>query len=200
MAVAGEAVVGPWKKLLEVSLRRNDRIRHARYFQIATVRPDGRPSNRTVVYRGFLWDTDKLTFVTDKRSNKVHHLRVTDWAEVVWYFPETREQYRIHGHVSVITNDVEDEKLKRARISAWKNMSDPGRQQFLWPYPGGAREEGDESLFHTAAPQKDDPVADDFSLCILDVTDVDHLCLKTNKRYMYTKVDDGRWESRYVNP
>ena len=57
----------PWKQLLQQTLRKNDRLRHSKYFQIATVRPDGRPANRTVVYRGFLWDTDALTFVTDRR-------------------------------------------------------------------------------------------------------------------------------------
>lgn len=27
---------------------------YAKYFQIATVKPNGRPANRTVVFRGFL--------------------------------------------------------------------------------------------------------------------------------------------------
>lgn len=57
----------PWKQLLQQSLRKNEALRNAKYFQIATVRPDGRPANRTVVYRGFLWDTDRVTFVTDLR-------------------------------------------------------------------------------------------------------------------------------------
>jgi hypothetical protein len=31
-------------------------------------------------------------------------------------------------------------------LVAWKNMSDPGRQQFLWPHPGEPRGE-DSSVF-----------------------------------------------------
>jgi len=65
--MAVDASVGPWKQLIQTSLKRNEKVRHSRYFQIATVRRDGKPSNRTVVYRGFLWDTDRLTFVTDLR-------------------------------------------------------------------------------------------------------------------------------------
>ncbi len=57
----------PWKEVLQKALKRNAKNRESKYVQIATVRPDGRPANRTVVYRGFLGETDKLTFVTDIR-------------------------------------------------------------------------------------------------------------------------------------
>ena len=77
-------MAAPWRTLLQQSLRRNEKVRHSRYFQIATVRPDGRPANRTVVYRGFLWDTDAITFVTDIRSGILiinllwgHHKSIT---------------------------------------------------------------------------------------------------------------------------
>jgi hypothetical protein len=66
-------MAAPWKLLLQQSLRKNDKLRHAKYMQIATVRPDGRPANRTVVFRGFLWDTDRLTFVTDARCAAASH-------------------------------------------------------------------------------------------------------------------------------
>ena len=65
-----------------------------RYVQIATVREDGRPANRTVVFRGFLWETEKLTFVTDSRSCKVQEVAKNPWCELAWYFPDSREQYR----------------------------------------------------------------------------------------------------------
>jgi hypothetical protein len=41
----------PWRALVEKSLARNRVLPNARYIQIATVRPDGRPANRTVVFR-----------------------------------------------------------------------------------------------------------------------------------------------------
>ncbi len=36
------------------------------YYQLATLRPDGRPANRTVVHRGFFGDNG-LTLATDRR-------------------------------------------------------------------------------------------------------------------------------------
>lgn len=103
--------------------------------------------------------------------------------------------------MTIITKDsIEDEKLQRARAAAWKNMSDPGRQQFLWPEPGLPRPEGeDAALFGKPAPGKDDPVADPFCLCVLDVHEVDLLCLKTNERRSY-KRDGETWTESFVNP
>jgi hypothetical protein len=66
------ASAAPWKESLQRALKKNAASRDSRYVQLATVRPDGRPANRTIVYRGFLAEGDILTFVTDSR-----------WAQVV---------------------------------------------------------------------------------------------------------------------
>jgi len=60
-----------------------------RYVQLATIRADNRPANRTLVFRGFLEDTDQLKFVIDARSQKVDQIFHQPWAEACWYFPET---------------------------------------------------------------------------------------------------------------
>lgn len=243
-------MAAPWRTLLQQSLRRNEKIRHSKYLQIATVRPDGRPSNRTVVYRGFLWDTDSITFVTDSRSGKqsclhrreprllflhlpliftsllicihiikfnntlslfltlrskkVEDLALSPWAEIAWYFPDSREQYRLLGKVTVITKDTPpEEKLGRARVGAWKAMSDPGRQQFTWPHPGLPRATGeeDEAAFAEAPPSKDEPVADPFCLCFIEVEEVDLLDLKSNQRRTFRRGEQGgEWEETSVNP
>ncbi len=65
--VRAATAAAPWKEVLQKALKKNSNCRHSRYVQLATVRPDGRPANRTVVYRGFLLDTDVVTFVTDSR-------------------------------------------------------------------------------------------------------------------------------------
>lgn len=143
MASVSPMVGGGWYKRLRESLKSNAKSRDSRYFQVATVDERGRPTNRTVVYRGFLptpdgrVDENVLTFVTDRRSEKVRHLDRAPFAEVAWYFPVTREQYRISGRVQVVTEQTKDAMLEKARQMAWSNMSDPGRQQFLWPTPGG---------------------------------------------------------------
>ena len=49
VAATQKTTCGPWKQVLQGSLKRNESMRESRYFQIATVRRDGHPSNRTVV-------------------------------------------------------------------------------------------------------------------------------------------------------
>ena len=88
-----------WRPSLVLALYRNRHAPYSRFVQLATVRADGRPANRTVVFRGFLDETPQLTFVTDSRSPKVAELSHSPWAEVCWYFPVTHEQFRIGGPV-----------------------------------------------------------------------------------------------------
>lgn len=81
-------------------------------------------------------------------------------------------------------------------------MSDPGRQQFTWPFPGIPRpDEDDEALFGIPPPTIDDPVSDTFCLVVVDVCEVDHLSLKTNKRQRFVlEEDDASWLQQEVNP
>ena len=195
-----------WVQQLRSSLKSNSKSRDSRYFQVATVDERGRPTNRTVVYRGFLptadgrVDENVLTFVTDRRSDKVRHLDRMPFAEVAWYFPVTREQYRIGGKVQVVTEETTDVMLEKARRMAWSNMSDPGRQQFLWPSPGQARTGHDEAQYNAVqTPTKDDPVAPAFCLCCLEVDRVSKLSLRSNERMDFSR-DEGVWRAKRVNP
>ena len=49
------------------SLEANKQVPYHKFMQLGTVRTDGRPSVRTVVFRGFHEDTDQITFATDTR-------------------------------------------------------------------------------------------------------------------------------------
>ena len=83
-----------WCPSLALAIYLNRRAPASRFLQMATVRADGRPGNRTVVFRGFLNDTSLLTFVSDLRSSKLADLAKSPWVEVCWYFPVTHEQFR----------------------------------------------------------------------------------------------------------
>jgi hypothetical protein len=93
------------------------------FFQV-----QGMPSNRTVVFRGFT-DNNGVTIITDGRSEKIEvclrccinfsgphtfsmvclshraffhfiqHFGHNPHAEIAWYFPLTKEQFRIFGRV-----------------------------------------------------------------------------------------------------
>mmetsp|Transcript_32262 Transcript_32262/g.91481 ORF Transcript_32262/g.91481 Transcript_32262/m.91481 type:complete len:214 (+) Transcript_32262:94-735(+) len=205
-AASSAKSVAVWKQMIATSLEKNKRLPYAKYIQLATVRENGRPANRTVVFRGFLWDTEKLTFVTDTRSSKVQEVAANPWCEVSWYFPESREQYRIHGSLSIIRKDHDDEKVARARVSAWKNMSDGGRTQFAWPQPGIPRPEPEDKApsYDLPALTAEDPVSDNFSLVILDPVEVDYLSLKGNLRICFRWEDcedrAGSWSETHINP
>jgi pyridoxamine 5'-phosphate oxidase len=81
-----------WLPSLVLALYRNRHAPFSRFAQIATVRGDGRPANRTIVFRGFLNDSPQMTFTTDARSDKVAELERSPWSELCWYFPVTHEQ------------------------------------------------------------------------------------------------------------
>ena len=104
-----------WRASLVLALYRNRHVAQARYLQLATVRADGRPANRTVVFRGFLGDSERITVVTDIRSAKVRELDGAPWAEACWYFPMTREQFRLGGRAVVVREGSADEALRQAR-------------------------------------------------------------------------------------
>src|SRR5689334_23499488 len=91
----------PWRPLLEQGLNRNPDA-SARFVQLATVRPDGRPANRTLVFRGFRAGSDQLRFATDVRSAKAAEIRYYPRGEVCWYFPATREQFRQAGTLQLL--------------------------------------------------------------------------------------------------
>lgn len=190
--------LAPWRSPLSRALHRNRSRAYSRYPQLATIRPDGRPANRTVVFRGFVPDTNRLTFITDIRSEKIQQLAVNAAAELCWYFTQTREQFRLGGNMEVITPLASDQSVHSIHQQTWENLSDKSRQQFAWPYPGKPRvQEGFEDItldFKTPL--------DTFAVLTLTPDSVDHLELKGDPqdRHQYWLRTDGSWEVRSVNP
>ncbi|PNH10698.1 hypothetical protein TSOC_002538 [Tetrabaena socialis] len=203
IASAGRLVT-PWRSHIERSLKKNKHLAYSRYVQLATVR-DGRPANRTVVFRGFLDQaSDALTFVTDSRSRKVQEVAANPAAEVAWYFPATREQYRIAGDLTVVDGRTAEGALQEARHRVWSSMSEGGRQQFGWPHPGRPRAQEEPDAWSRPAPGPQDPPLDTFCLVVLQVEEVERLLLFSNERYEFRKQAgaDGAisWTEESINP
>jgi pyridoxamine 5'-phosphate oxidase len=195
-------VLAPWRSPLARALHRNRSLVYARYLQLATVRADGRPANRTVVFRGFLNDTNQLKFVTDRRSDKVAQLETQPWVEACWYFPKTREQFRLCGIGTIIQADHPDTKLSEAHQTQWESLSDAARLQFAWSFPGKPRDPGDR--FDAEHPDVEQPLPD-FCLLLLDPHFVDHLDLRgePQNRCQYERCStagDASWTVTEVNP
>ncbi|MBE9003811.1 pyridoxamine 5'-phosphate oxidase family protein [Fortiea sp. LEGE XX443] len=190
--------LAPWRGAIARALHRNRSLVYARYLQLATVRADHRPANRTVVFRDFLKDTNKLKFITDTRSDKVDQIKTQPWAEVCWYFPNTREQFRISGCLILVDSD--DYEQQSARLTAWQQLSDTARLQFAWPHPGKYRDTSPEA-FTTSAPDPLQPVPN-FCLLLLDPVQVDHLELRgePQNRSIYQLDENQEWFCVEVNP
>ena len=192
--------LAPWRGAIAHALHRNRSLVYARYLQLATLQTNGRPANRTLVFRGFLEDTNQLKFITDNRSAKADQIQQQPWAEVCWYFPNTREQFRITGYLTLVSSDDFHQDLQPARIAMWQELSDAARLQFAWPYPGKPRIQ-ELSAFEPAAPDPVEPAAN-FCLLLLDPMQVDHLELRgePQNRWLYCRNDQQEWSSEAINP
>lgn len=188
-----------WRSPLARALHRNRSLVYSRYLQLATVRSDGHPANRTVVFRGFLEETNQLQFVTDVRSQKVEQIAHTSAAEACWYFPNTREQFRLSGQLTLVSANCPDADLLAARQRLWQAISDPARTQFAWADPGQPR--NDDIGFAVSPPDVTTPLPT-FCLLLLDPDRVDHLELRGNpqNRWLYHRDAAGNWSMQVVNP
>lgn len=192
--------LAPWRSPLTHALHRNRSLPYARYLQLATVGLDGRPKNRTVVFRGFLEPTNQLQIVTDTRSQKVPEINRQSWGEICWYFPKTREQFRLNGKLILVSDQTTESRLLQARSLVWQKLSDSARKQFAWPIPKHPRVE-DPEAFEPPLPNLDQPLAN-FCLLLLDPLEVDHLELRgePQNRSLYTLDEQQHWLAQRVNP
>ncbi|RLV89682.1 Uncharacterized protein JA1_005055 [Spathaspora sp. JA1] len=82
-------------------------------FQLATIDDlTGFPHNRTLVYRGWLFDnksSNVITFTTDKRMSKYQELLTNDKFEAVFYLSSVRKQFRFRGRARIINDEIQPE-------------------------------------------------------------------------------------------
>jgi hypothetical protein len=70
-----------WRKNLQNSLRENQTLPNCRFVQLSTLRINGTPASRTIVFRGFLEDpkgdpSSVLWFVGDLRTEKAEQVGI----------------------------------------------------------------------------------------------------------------------------
>ncbi len=192
--------LAPWRSHLSRALHKNRSLPYARYFQLATVRPDGHPANRTVVFRGFLEDTNQLKIITDFRSQKAEQINSQSWGEACWYFPKTREQFRFAGQLILIEAEHSNPLLQKARQTTWQDLSDAARLQFAWPHPGHDRTESSDA-FSPPPPNPEQPLPN-FCLLLLEPEQVDYLELRGDpqNRWLYYLDSSHKWLTQAINP
>ncbi|KAI9489950.1 pyridoxamine 5'-phosphate oxidase-domain-containing protein [Zychaea mexicana] len=113
----------PWKTFLASQLQTNiERVGlSATYVSLATVRPDGTPANRTVVFRGFAgedhrsetgWQSELLTVTSAKRSRKMADIAAQPMVELSWFMAGTQEQFRVHGRMVAVQAGTTSDALR----------------------------------------------------------------------------------------
>lgn len=192
--------------------------------QLATLSLQGRPSNRTIAFRGLLRDTGLaipdslghcLVFTTDLRSTKVQEVLGNSGASLCWYFPETREQYRFSSSCFIIPPPASEIKARPLpdflpeslhdplRLSFWSKLSNKTRAQFAWPCPKDPLLQ--DTVFLESVPDDGSALAKDalknFCLLIVVPDEVEYLNIGVfpNKRVIES-LEGGAWASKSVNP
>lgn len=205
--------LAPWRSPLSRALHRNRAQPFCRFLQLATLRSDGTPANRTLVFRGFLAESNQLIMISDRRSEKIQQIQQNPNAEACWYFTKTREQFRLSGLLTVVMAPHAGRSahlanhLIQARQKNWQNISDKAQLQFAWPTPKAPRTE--DANFQPDPPDAINP-PDDFCLLLLKPHTVDHLALRgaPQTRIIYEKLAEAatventadHWTVNEVNP
>ena len=195
-----------WRSRIDRSIAKSRKVRGGNYVQIATVDLEGKPACRTVVFRGFLDLPDKerpiaMKMITDARSDKASQIEGNAASEMVWWFSQSSEQYRFYGNLKLIGPAEADSYLISARKQQWGNLSDPAREQFYWPPPGGYSGPAEVPTGGRDSEGKVLDVPDSFLLMLLVPEQVKYLRLTDN----YAQKDvlsggGGDWQVERVNP
>ncbi|KAL0896296.1 hypothetical protein Bca101_080257 [Brassica carinata] len=186
----GTAAVAPWKQLLFGAIEANSHLKHSSYAQLATIGVNGRPSNRTVVFRGFEENSDRIQINTDLRSRKIQELKLCPFSE-----------FRINGRVEVIDASSSDQTKLQLREKAWFANSLKSRLMYICPAPGMPYN-GEQPDQEVKLDPSSGPVAD-YCLLLLEPEKVDYLNLKSNQRLLFSSMLSGTgekcWTSEKVN-
>ena len=181
-----------WRECLNTALKKNRRDPSSRYFQFATMKPDGKPANRTVVFRGF-GEQDEIYIISDARSQKISELKQNKEAEICWYFSGTRQQFRIAG-IAEWETDACSEVVKKL----WQQISEQAKSQFYWPTPGREVEElateTDTEIDSSRPPRV-------FGILRFFPNRVDYLSLKGNPQTrILSRLEKNEWVASKINP
>jgi len=98
--------------------------RDANAMALATVRPDGRPSVRVVLMKG--WDRRGFAFYTNLESRKGEDLAATPHACANFHWKSQDRQIRIDGSVEPVTAEEADayfaSRPRDSQLSAWASQ------------------------------------------------------------------------------
>lgn len=117
------------KEYLSNSLITNSSVVYSNFFQLATVDSSNNPQVRTVVFRGFYNDAIKIS--CNINSNKIKEIAHNDTVQICWYFPISREQFRITCKSEVVTSKSIGENNLLERNNLWNSLTETSKEEFI---------------------------------------------------------------------
>ena len=99
-------------------------IREPTAMALATATPDGRPSVRMVLLKG--WDPDGFVFYTNLESRKAVELEANPRAAICFHWQPLEIQVRVEGEVRRVSEEEADgyfnSRPRGSRIGAWASL------------------------------------------------------------------------------
>lgn len=155
---------------------------------LATVDRSGAPRGRMVVCRR-VGDEGNVLIVSDSRSEKNDQMKTNPQAEVVFWLPSLREQFRVLGSTRITGASPPDP----IRQDIWQQMSGAARALFFWPAPGTRKTDLPEAYRLEVA--SDAPPPANFELITVRPRRVEHLQLTIHPHRRRRWMLAGRWSA-----
>ena len=175
-----------WRQDLKSSRKKEGKSPSNRWIQLATISEENEPRLRTVVFRGWYKESSMIIF-TDRRSEKIEHLKSNPNAEILWFFFKTKSQFRFKGKIS----ELSDNK------NYWNKLSEKSKSSWFWGPPG---EKINPKLQSANKILSNLPKSENFVVLNFEIDSVDLLKLEQpiHKRYLWEKIK--KWEKVEINP
>jgi len=175
-----------WRQDLKSSRIKEGKLPSNRWIQLATVSEENEPRLRTVVFRGRHKDSSIIIF-TDRRSEKIGHLKSNPNAEILWFCLKSKSQYRFKGKI----NELSDNK------NYWDLLSEKSKSSWVWESPGKKISPKVQSTYEILSnlPKSENVVVLNFES---DSGELLKLEQPVHKRYLWEKIK--KWEKVEINP
>ena len=175
-----------WRQDLKSSRKKEGKSPSNRWIQLATVSEENEPRLRTVVFRGWHKDSSMIIF-TDRRSEKIGHLKSNPNAEILWFFFKTKSQFRFKGKISELTDNK----------NYWDTLSEKSKLSWFWEPPGEKINSKLQSDYETLSNL---PKSENFVVLDFEIDSVDLLKLEQpiHKRFLWEK--SNKWKKVEINP
>ena len=175
-----------WRQELKAAIKKEGKLLSSRWFQLCTVNTNNEPRVRTVVFRGWLTERSILIF-TDKRSDKIAHLKSNSNAEVLWLFYKSKSQFRFKGEIKELSEN----------LCYWDSLSERSKSTWFWQHPG-------KEIINKMQPSQIIPgnlnKPENFVVLEFKIKSVDLLKLEIPIHRRYFWCIENNWKKVEINP